>query len=214
MRNVVRMRARDQMRGILRDAIVSGDLRAGARLDEAGLAARVGASRTPVREALISLEEEGLVHSRANHGFAVARLSEAMVRELYPILGALEAAAVEMTGDALLSIVPALRDLHRQLLGEARAEHRYRLDADFHRTLTAGCGNHQLLKLLELHRNQARLVDGGEVRGMADYEHSCAEHAAITDAIGNADVSGASSLIKAHWRNGQEVVLRWMKGRT
>ncbi len=211
MRNLVRMRARDQMRTILREAIVGGDFRAGDRLDEVGLASRVGASRTPVREALIALEEEGLVQSRANHGFAVATVNETTVRDLYPILGALEAVAVETSGHALSNIFPPLLSIHERLLDEQHPPRRYLLDRDFHRTLTGACANRQLLKLLELLWNQASLVDGGAVRGMADFEHSCADHAAIVEAVKNGDAPGAARMLKQHWHAGQQVVLRWMQ---
>src|SRR4051794_1931565 len=111
MQVIERQRARDQVRARLREMIGEGTLAPGQRLDEMGLAAAIGASRTPVREALIALEQEGLVQSRPNHGFSVAPMDERLVREVYPILGALEAAAVELAGDRLMALVPKLSEI-------------------------------------------------------------------------------------------------------
>ena len=100
--------------------ITAGTLAPDQRLDEMGLAIAIGTSRTPVREALIALEQEGLVRSRPNHGFSVAPLDEDLVRQLYPILGALEATAVELSGAALKVLVPKLSNANARLGREIR----------------------------------------------------------------------------------------------
>ncbi len=207
---LVRTRARDQIRELLRERIVSGKIAGGDHLDEVGLAARLGASRTPLREALIALEAEGLVQSRPNHGFVVTMLDRRLVRELYPILAALEAAAVELGGTRLRKSVPALMDINARLAKETRAARRYALDREFHRTLTASCENERLLQLLEQHWNHARRIDGGERRGMADLEGSCAEHLAIVRQIEHRNLGAAAQLLRDHWNSGIDVVLRWM----
>lgn len=214
MQKLQRERARDQVRHAIRQTILEGEFSAGTRLDEVGLAATVGSSRTPVREALIALEAEGMVQSRPNHGFVVAPLDEQLVRELYPILGALEGAAVEMGGNALRSRVPQLSRINDSLPQEARRAKRYEFDREFHRTLCAPCGNTRLLQLLELHWNQARRVDGGTKRGLADPQGSHAEHAAIIAAIADGATGRAATLLREHWHTGQEVVLRWMQEKT
>lgn len=211
MQTLKRTRTRDQVRTLIRQTIIGGELAAGTRLDEIGLAAKLGSSRTPVREALIALEEEGLVRSRPNHGFLVAPLDEQLVRELYPILAALEAAAVELGGEALRAQVPTLKDINARLASETGRAKRYQLDRGFHRALAAPCANAQLLRLLEQHWNHARRVDGGQARGMANHEGSCAEHAQIIAVIEGGDLTRAAELLRKHWRDGQKVVLRWME---
>jgi DNA-binding GntR family transcriptional regulator len=211
MQAIERLRARDQVRARLRDMIAEGTLAPGQRLDEMGLAAAIGASRTPIREALIALEQEGLVQSRPNHGFSVAPMDERLVREVYPILGALEAAAVELAGDRLKALVPKLSEINARLGRESRRARHYELDREFHRTLTGACDNERLIQLLQVHWNQARRVDGGKTRGMADYEGSRAKHAAIVDAIAASDVAGAAAILRRHWREGEQIVLDWMR---
>jgi DNA-binding GntR family transcriptional regulator len=211
MQRMERQRARDQIRIRLRDMISQGELKAGQKLDEVGLAEAIGASRTPVREALIALEQEGLVQSRPNHGFNVAPMDEREVSQLYPILGALETIAVELTGDGLKSLVPKLSEINAKLGRETRRARRYELDREFHRVLTGACDNERLIQLLELHWIQARRVDGGKIRGMANHEGSHADHAEIVDAISAGDVAGVVALLRAHWRDGEKIVLNWMR---
>lgn len=83
----------DELLAKLRPAIVSGALRPGERLSEPELAARMAVSRGPVREALLQLENEGLVHSRTNRGTYVWTPSEADVDEILSLRAVLETLA-------------------------------------------------------------------------------------------------------------------------
>jgi DNA-binding GntR family transcriptional regulator len=82
------------IRGRLREAILKGDFAPGAHLREVEIAARYQVSRGPVREALLQLEQEGLVLLRRNRGAIVARLSRADLEEVYSLRLALERLAV------------------------------------------------------------------------------------------------------------------------
>jgi|SRR5579859_2382400 len=82
------------IRGRLREAILKGDFAPGAHLREVEVAARYQVSRGPVREALLQLEQEGLVLLRRNRGAIVARLSRADLEEVYSLRLALERLAV------------------------------------------------------------------------------------------------------------------------
>jgi DNA-binding GntR family transcriptional regulator len=138
-------------------------------------------------------------------------LDEALVRQLYPILGALEATAVELAGDRSKALIPKLSEINARLGRETRRARRYELDHEFHRTLTSASGNERLEQLLEQHWNQARRVDGGQTRGMANFEGSCAEHAAIVDALASGNITAAIASLRAHWREGENIVLNWMR---
>lgn len=80
----------DSIRARLRDAILKGDFAAGEHVREVEIAARYEVSRGPVREALLQLEQEGLVLLRRNRGAVVARLSRADLEEVYSLRLALE----------------------------------------------------------------------------------------------------------------------------
>ncbi|MBV9545722.1 MAG: GntR family transcriptional regulator [Chloroflexi bacterium] len=81
----------------LREAILRGDFTPGERLREVDIAGRHEVSRGPVREALLQLEQEGLVLLRRNRGAVVARLSRADLEEVYSLRLALERLAVART---------------------------------------------------------------------------------------------------------------------
>src|SRR4029079_15824664 len=100
MQPLARSRLREDIVDRLAGLIASGELDR-ERLKEVELARQLGVSRTPLREALLILESEGVGVSEAHKGFRVAALSEARVRELYPILCALEGLAVRESGELL-----------------------------------------------------------------------------------------------------------------
>src|SRR5688500_16243064 len=84
------MRRADRLRDQLEQEIVTGILRPGERLDEQGLAARFGVSRTPIREALMQLASAGLVELQARRGAFVASMSLKDVLERFEVMATLE----------------------------------------------------------------------------------------------------------------------------
>jgi DNA-binding GntR family transcriptional regulator len=203
--------ARQLTRDHVRAMIIDGQLSSDTRLEEVKLSKLIGISRTPLREALITLEEEGLVRSTPHKGFVVVKPNEEFVRESYPILAALEAMAVRTSGQALRDGVPRLRALNAALVEETEKPGQYGLDRAFHAALTEHCGNERLLMLLGRERARVQLVDGSHRRGMADLAGSVAKHAAIVDAIERGRSEDAVELLLGHWREGMEVVSRWLR---
>jgi len=210
-RPIILSRARDEVRDALREMILAGDVRPDGRIEEIELSSRLGVSRTPVREALIALEQEGLVASRPNRGFVVLPANADLVRETYPVLGALESAAVRLAGENLRAVVPRLKDINRRLAVEKNKARQHELDYAFHDQLAAACGNARLLTLLRAEWNRARRFDGAHERGMANQAGSCADHDKIIRAIEAGRVGDAARLLDEHWRGGVEVVVKWLK---
>ena len=101
----------DKVYALLRQDIASGRFRPGERILEKALAHRLGISRTPIREALIRLEIEGVVVCTSRRSYNVRTLSVADVREIYDTLGILEGAAARMAVPRLTS--DDLRDLRQ-----------------------------------------------------------------------------------------------------
>lgn len=183
-----------------------------ARGTEVELATQLGVSRTPLREALLILEREGLVVSEVNKGFRVAALSEARVRELYPILGALEGLAVRESGDRLRARVGELRAVNAALRASRTKHRRHALDHQFHALLRDACPNRTIVEMVRRLWLQAQRFDGAADRGMADPVGSLRDHIAITGAIARGDLAGAARRLDDHWRHGIEVVMRWLRG--
>lgn len=209
-RPILLSRARDEVREALREMILAGDVRPDGRIEEIELSSRLGVSRTPVREALIALESEGLVRSRPNRGFVVVPLDADQVRETYPVLAALEVAALRLSGERLKESLPQLREVSRKLAGERNRARQHQLDYSFHDLLTRGCGNPRLLDLLKVEWTRARRFDGAFERGTADQAGSCAEHDQIIGAIEKGRIEDAARVLDEHWRRGIEVVVKWL----
>ena len=204
---------RDDARAVLRAMIVEGELAPATHVEEVKLSQQIGASRTPVREALIALEAEGLVRSQPRKGFVVVQPDEALMRESFPILSALEAMAVRMSGAGLKAAVPQLRRLNEALARERKKARQYDLDRAFHIALTEHCGNARLLMLLNAERRRAQLIDGAHKKGMANLEGSVKEHEAVVIAVERGSYSEAAALLTAHWDHGTEVVAQWLRAK-
>jgi DNA-binding GntR family transcriptional regulator len=195
----------------LRDMIVQGVLGAGAKLNERALSEQLGLSRTPLREALKVLSTEGLVALQPNRGAVVATLTEHMVREIFAVMGALEALAGElacrnMTADQFNEI----RALHYQMLAHhARGELApyFRCNQEIHLAIVAASGNATLAatyRSLNAHVRRARYMAN---LSPERWGQAVAEHEKILDALGRRDAAQLQDLLKNHLGSKLTVVL-------
>src|SRR6516164_2754414 len=127
---------REDVHALIRERIVKGELLPGNRLQDVQLAAALGVSRTPVREALLRLEREGLVESDPNRGFFVAPLSRKEVLETYPIVWSLECLALDSCEPLTPPQVKALRQINAEMAAATGDPlRRQELDLRWHQTL-------------------------------------------------------------------------------
>ena len=186
----------------LRDMIVQGVLTPGTKLNERALCEQLGISRTPLREALKVLSTEGLVALQPNRGAVVATLTEDRVREIFAVMGALEALAGElacrnMTADQLNEI----RALHYQMLAHhARGELApyFRCNQEIHLAIVEASGNATLVASyasLNAHVRRARYMAN---LSQARWDQAVAEHERILDALGRRDATQLQDLLRNH----------------
>jgi DNA-binding GntR family transcriptional regulator len=143
----------DELAGLLRDMIIRGELRPGSRLNTPRLCSRFGVSRTPLREALKILATEGLVELMPNRSAVVQRVTDDVINELIPIVGALAAlagriACARLNDDTLAE----LESMHQRLLHhlEQRDERSYmEAESAILRTVFTVAGNSALKKIYE-----------------------------------------------------------------
>jgi GntR family transcriptional regulator, rspAB operon transcriptional repressor len=144
---------RDQIYAIVRRAIVTGSLAPGAPIDEVEIAARLGLSRTPVREAVKKIGDEGLVHVRAQSGTYVAEINRAQVEEAYIVRIALEcesvARATPLVTKEHISELEKIVDRHNVSLRRGRYDEAIACDDDFHRTIAQISGFTMLWKVVD-----------------------------------------------------------------
>lgn len=192
--------------------ILDGRIGREARLSEPMLAQLLGVSRTPLREAIARLRHDGLLETDRARRFHVTPANASLVREVYPIIGALEGAALRLSAPHSLPDVKELRAVNERIRTHKGARARlFELDRQLHAMFSGGCPNARLLAVLEHHRRLAERVDGGTYRGLHARDQSHAEHEGIIAAIAKRRIGEASQLIERHYLDGIEVVADWLE---
>lgn len=209
-RSLIRRSTARQVLDAVRERIVSGAYPSGEKLDEARLAAELGVSRTPLREALAQLERDGLITHEPHRGRLVAPCDADGVRQSYPILAAYEALAVRLTprfDAAALASLNAANDAILEPALDGRGRHAR--DRAFHDALCAACGNARLLELIDREKSVAARYDGGARRGLLDAADSHHDHAAVIAALARDDRDAAVAALTRHWEKGAARVAAW-----
>lgn len=183
----------------LTEMILSRRLPPDAALSERRLAAELGVSRTPLREALRRLEGEGMLARRGDGALAVRHLDLEEVLEVLSVRRLLEVeAAAAAAGRVPGPMIAGLRRRVRDLLaaGDPQSPERLELDLALHAAVGEACGNQTLAGLIgELRR---RLVLFATRRMPERLEPVCAEHLAILDALEAGDAGAAREAMAAH----------------
>ena len=186
----------------LRDMIVQGELAPGTKLNERVLCSALGASRTPLREALKYLASEGLVDLLPNRGAVVAPLDPERVKQIFAVMAALEALAGELAcRNATDSDVTAIRALHYQMLAHhARGElaEYFRCNQEIHLKLVELSGNEPLASVyrgLNAHVRRARYLAN---RSPERWDRAVAEHEQMLDALERRDGAALQKILRDH----------------
>lgn len=219
---VVRMRASDRAYATLLDEIQSGVLRPGAVLGEVEQAARLGVSRTPLREALGRLAADGLVAQQSPRVTVVTAIDAGDIREIFEVRRALEESAARLAaerGDAA-TFAELARDFARVDLAGRHAERAdaaradaggtdayYALIARFDLALDAAVANDYLTAALRTVRTHLVRVRRLARDNPARLAASVAEHRLIAAAIGARDADLAAHATHVHLHNALHSIL-------
>jgi DNA-binding GntR family transcriptional regulator len=194
----------------LRQAILSLELAPGERLSERGLEPAFGASRTPIRSALLRLESEGLVRRDAK-GWTVAPIDVDELRALGEYRAVLETASVRLaTERASGDDLEALADLARSADAAGTPEHSLDTGTSFHLELARLSGNDFLFAAMDgvmtrLYRTRWLEVQSAESRDRALHEHE-----RLTDAMIARDAASAELAALEHLRGNGERMLAFL----
>jgi len=200
----------------LRERILSGDLEHHAKLRQEDLAAQLGISRTPVREALGRLAADGLVELLPNRGARVADITPDDMRCAYEARLVIEPpaaalAAARRDGEALARMRAAIAE-HRSATRDVRVA--FAANRDFHLALVAGSGNAFLLRFVEhlwARRLGLRIYEAQ--RSSRDLIALDAEqHEGIADAVQRGDAQRAERRTREHIAGAMEVLLAEVAG--
>lgn len=198
----------------LKARLLGGDFAPGQRLGEERLAAELGVSRTPIREALSRLHSEGLVERLADGGFGPTLINLHLIRELYEIRFALERCALQRTdGSGPAHDEAALRTLRGDWTDLDAPAHDDEvdgdfvlLDEDFHERLAAASGNRSLVEQLHKVNERIRIVRMQDFLSAERVELTIAQHLGVLDALLDADVDLAERRLVGHFAESLDVV--------
>jgi DNA-binding GntR family transcriptional regulator len=194
----------------LRDLIVEGELAPGTRLNERVLCQRFGVSRTPLREAVKVMASEDLVELLPNRGAVVTALTEADVRYLFEVMGALEALAGELAcqriDDAGLAEIRALH--YQMLLHHTRGElpDYFKCNQRIHEKIVAAAGNPVLVATYRSLSGRIRRARYMANLSQERWDHAVREHEQILEALSAHDGARLRDLLQRHLANKFEVV--------
>ncbi len=204
----------DRISAILREAIATGALPAGAALRQDELAARFGFSRMPVRGALRQLETEGLVSIHPTKGAFVASMDPAEIREIFALRELLEVEALRLSCPLLdAGVLRKAADMLDQIDGEANVARWGALNAAFHLALYSRCGNSRLLAAIEAYHGAVDRYVRVLLSNLDYQSRSQAEHRDLLAACSNGDEKRAASILRGHLRTGSDMLFEAVRGR-
>jgi DNA-binding GntR family transcriptional regulator len=198
----------------LRQAILSGEIAPGARMVQDDLAQRYKMSRIPLREALRTLEGEGLVVVAPHKGARCRPLEPKDLDDLYTLRLALEQLA-SRTASARYA------DLRESAAAKARVAQRlsergdatalFYLDRDFHDELAQASGNAHVVHALSQSWSQIMRAMHYYLRTTADPQRVWDDHAAIAQAVALGDADRAQTLVTIHIDRSRDSILRGLR---
>ncbi len=192
----------------LYDAIRTGDIKPGQTLTERGLAEKIGVSRTPVREAIRKLEEQGIVTYEPHKGVRVIPFSIDKVLQLYEVRELLEGLAVrKLAQDHTPKILDELSELISTAEKEAvmnNVQELARINSAFHLKLARSSGNVYLEAIMNSLQTQIALMMSASLSTSGRPLKNIAEHQMLIDAIRSGDGDFAESIAKHHVRNARK----------
>lgn len=197
----------------LLDEIRRGRLRPGDRLTETDLAARLGISRTPVREAIRALETDGLVTHTPRVGATIRALDSAEVTELYEMRAVLEGTAARFAARAAYSSeTDELVEINDEMAAAAGDVDRlFIYNARFHLVLRNAARNRFLMRAVDAIQKTLLILGPSTMEETDRVEAALDEHRAIIEALLAHDEDRAEAAMRAHIEAAHRARLRQLR---
>jgi len=198
----------------IKEAIRNGVFPPGFQGSELEIAERLGMSRTPVHQAIIQLQGEGMVELRAKRGVIISALSPVDMREVYDVIIALEGMAAvlicerpEAERETICRQLEAenariAEALSRDDLGQW-ADH----DAAFHALLVEAAGNGRLERIAKVNIDQSYRARRLTLKLRSKPTQSVVEHQAIIDGLRNGDAAAACQAAQDHKIKARDLIV-------
>ena len=202
---------RDVVFKTLRQGILDGTLQPGERLMELHLAHQLGVSRTPVRDAIRKLEQEGLVLLLPRRGAVVAQITLSDLEDVLEVREALEELAArracrKITPAQLKELFAAAEKFEKSIKDEnliLSAE----ADVEFHEVLYEATGNRRLAQLLNNIRSQMYRYRLESLKNKSSHPDLILQHTLICEAVKNGDEQKAAEAVRMHMEKQKQSVM-------
>ena len=196
---------RDVVFHTLREAILKGELTPGERLMELQLASKLGVSRTPIREAIRMLEQEGLAVTIPRKGAEVAKMTEKDMEDVLQIREALDELAVsiaceQMTTEQLEELRHTMHEF-AEYTKSGDVKKIAEVDVKFHDIIYQSTGNPKLVNMLNNLREQMYRYRVEYLKDEANYPTLIKEHSEIVDGLYRKDLPKVTAAMHNHVRN-------------
>lgn len=195
-----RTRMGDRAYETIREALLNGEFAAGERLDERQLAARIGASRVPVRDALRRLGDDGLVDEVPHRGRFVRAFAAGDIADIYNVRLALEPLAIRIVTreHKPIDLLEAIVDRMREAVAVDDVGALNRLELEFHKGICELSENRMLIDCFDAIAAQVRLALSLDNQAYPDRSEIPDEHVPLLDAMRSGDESRAAEEIVDH----------------
>ncbi len=195
---------RDQVYEVVLQAIVGGHYPPGHQIRDLDIARSLGVSRTPVREALQRLVDEGLVETIPGAATRVTPIDVQAVRNIYPIIGALHALAVrlgaEHIGPAEIDRLARANEAFAQAVEKRHMAGALAADDAFHGIVLAAAANPELQRTLDRLMPHIRRLQLTQFSS-APARRSIRQHQAMVRAFGRGRTEDAARAVEENWAN-------------
>jgi len=202
------MKISDQIRLRIESAIATGELEPGDAIDDAALASQHKVSRTPVREALLQLQAQGILSSTPRGGYIVAKMNLQQLLSLWELLAELEGIAVRLACERMTNEeIKALVKQHRSSQKLAKADDMegwQEANLKFHEIIYEGARNPFLRQEVMRIRSRTGAYRRHAFGALGRITASYAQHEKILDALDKRDATAAVAFMTDHMRPGRD----------
>jgi DNA-binding GntR family transcriptional regulator len=202
---------REEVYTCVKEAILTGEIAPGERLSVGRLQKDIGLSHTPIREALLKLEQEGFVSRLAKGGFIVSQFSKKDIEEIFDLRCILESHAITFTIENISE--KDIKKLEKNIkeseyfIREKRLDQVSKLNTEFHDLINGFCKNERLLNLINDLRDQIFQYRSAIIRVPHMAKLSINHHKQMIQAIKEKDLDSLKTLTVQHAMKGKEIIM-------
>ena len=205
----------EQAYAIIKDEIITNQIKPGDLLTEEQLSERLSISRTPIREAIRKLELEGLVTMIPRRGAEVAQITEKSMNDVLEVRRAMDALCVELACDRItpeeLQDLKKACDTFEAAVKTDDIKQIAQADVALHDIIVQATGNQRLIQLVNNLSEQMYRYRFEYIKDFSQHERLVEEHKVIYESIVKKDKETASNMAKVHIDNQKKAIIRQIR---